>query len=340
MALWPFDPPVTPMEARVRETLPVDDGWWFEPKWDGFRAVAWSDEVRLDSRNCKPLLRYFPELAESLRCLPQGTVVDGEVVVVVGDRLDFAALQTRIHPAGSRIEALSRQIPARLVAFDLLALRGEDLRPAPFHHRRAELVGLLGALAEPWHLTPSTAERDTALNWFRTFETAGCDGIVAKRIDAAYREGTREMVKVKRRHDVDCVVAGYRLHKEGDRVGSILLGLYDPQGQLHYVGHCSGFGDEERRTLLGTLQEVEGADPFGPAARRPGMESRWSGGDPSWTAVEPQLVVQVSYDQVTAGRFRHGTRFERWRRDKDPAACTTDQLWHAGGAGFSAVVQR
>jgi len=328
------------MEARVHETLPAEGDWWYEPKWDGFRAVAWSGEIRLDSRNRKPLLRYFPELTEPLRRLPEGSVVDGEVVVVVDDRLDFEALQMRIHPAGSRVEALSEQIPARLVAFDLLAWRGEDLRPAPFRHRRAQLVALLDGLAEPWHLTPSTVDRDTALRWFGEFEAAGCDGIVAKQDDAGYREGRREMVKVKRRHSVDCVVAGYRVHKEGDRVGSILLGLYDPSGQLHYVGHCSGFGEDERRALLVSLGRMRGTDPFGELARRPGFESRWSRGHESpWVGL-PRLVVQVSYDQLAGARFRHGTRFERWRPDKDPADCTTDQLQHVKGPGFSGVVGR
>ena len=251
----------------MREELPADDDWWFEPKWDGFRTVAWGGDIRLDSRNRKPLLRYFPELAEPLRRLPPGTVVDGEIVVVLDDRLDFEALQARIHPASSRVEALSERIPARLVAFDLLALRGEDLRSAPFGRRRARLVRLFGALGDRWHLTPSTTDRAEALQWFDEFEAAGCDGIVAKQGDAAYQEGKREMVKVKRHHSIDCVVGGYRLHKEGDRVGSILLGLYDASGRLQYLGYCSGFGADERRALLTKLEPLEGADPFGPGAR-------------------------------------------------------------------------
>jgi ATP-dependent DNA ligase len=329
------------MEARVSDTLPAGDDWWFEPKWDGFRAIAWSGDVRLDSRNRKPLLRYFPELREALCRLPEGTVVDGEVVVLTADRLDFEVLQMRIHPAARRVQALSEQAPARLVAFDLLALQGEDLRAVPFRQRRSRLVELFGRIEEPWHLTPSTTDRDTAMRWFEEFEAAGCDGIVAKSGDAVYREGRREMIKVKRRHSVDCVVAGYRLHKKGDRLGSILLGLYDSSGQLHYVGHCSGFAEQERRKLLAMLEPVRGADPFGSTARRPGAESRWStGGDLPWVALEPRLVVQVSYDQRAGNRFRHGARIERWRSDKDPAACTIDQLRHARGPGFASIVEK
>jgi ATP-dependent DNA ligase len=335
-----FDPPITPMEAKVRVSLPEGE-WAYEPKWDGFRAVAWSDPIRLDSRNHKPLLRYFPELAPSLDALPGGTVVDGEVVVVSeGDRLDFDALQNRIHPAESRVERLAGETPASLVAFDLLALEGDDLRPAPFSERRSRLESLVPGLGGRWHLTPSTTDRSVGERWFHEFEAAGCDGIVAKSLAGPYVEGKREMIKVKHRRTVDCVVGGYRVHKDGTGIGSILLGLYDGPN-LHFIGHCSGFADHDRREILGLLEEIRSDDSFGPQdqVRRPGAESRWSAGkDLSWIPVTPGVVVEVSYDQLTGGRFRHATRFERWRPDKDPLQCTMDQLERPAGIGFSGVV--
>jgi ATP-dependent DNA ligase len=324
------------MEARVRDAIPEGDEWVYEPKWDGFRIVAWSDEPRLDSRNHKPLLRYFPELAEALAGLPSGTVVDGEVVVVTDDRLDFDALQNRLHPAASRVEMLAEASPARLVGFDLLADRGDDLRGEPFEERRGRLGRL--DLPEPWRLTPSTKDRQTAERWFDDFEAAGCDGIVAKRRAAPYMEGKREMVKVKHRRSVDCVVGGYRVHKDGDKIGSLLLGLHD-EGGLSFIGHCSGFSDHDRVEMLQRFEELRADDSFGEEVRRPGAESRWSGGkDLSWVPVEPGVVVQVSYDQLTGGRFRHATRFERWRPDKDAEDCTFDQLARPSGPGFDAVV--
>lgn len=334
----PFLPPITPVEARTRDAIPEGD-WAYEPKWDGFRAIAWSVPVRLDSRNHKPLLRYFPELGPSLEGLPAGTVVDGEVVVVKGDRLDFDGLQNRIHPATSRIERLSLETPADLVAFDLLAVGGEDLRGEPFTRRRAELESLF-PMPGRWHLTPSTVDRTVAERWFDELEASGCDGIVAKAIDAPYREGERAMVKVKHRRTVDCVVAGYRLQTVGTGVGSILLGLYAGAG-LHFIGHCSGFPASDRVAIMERLEGMVAADAFGPdgAVRRPGAESRWSGDkDLSWVPVRPELVVEVSYDQLTGGRFRHATRFERWRPDKEARDCTMEQLQRPSGLGFSAVV--
>ena len=327
------------MEAKVREVLPEGD-WAYEPKWDGFRAVAWSKPIRLDSRNHKPLLRYFPELAASLEALPGGTVVDGEVVLVSNDRLDFDALQNRLHPAASRVEMLAGETPADLVAFDLLALDGDDLRAQAFSERRAALEGLVPRLGEHWHLTPSTTDVTEAARWFEEFEAAGCDGIVAKRLEGPYVEGKREMVKVKHRRTVDCVVGGYRVHKDGKGIGSILLGVYDG-GDLHFIGHCSGFPDHDRAELLVRFEELKAEDSFGPEGdvRRPGGESRWSAGkDLSWVPVEPGVVVEVSYDQLTGDRFRHATRFERWRPDKDPEACTIDQLERPEGPGFGDVV--
>jgi ATP-dependent DNA ligase len=340
VAIHPFSPPITPMEAKVRDSLP-DGAWAYEPKWDGFRAVAWSDPIRLDSRNHRPLLRYFPELAPSLEALPPGSVVDGEVVVVDGeDRLDFDMLQNRIHPAASRVDRLAGETPARLVVFDLLAHDGVDLRTSPFSERRARLAALFPTLEGRWDLTPSTTDREVGERWFTEFEAAGCDGIVAKRLDGPYVEGKREMVKVKHRRTVDCVVGGYRLHKDGEGIGSILLGLYAGP-DLHFIGHCSGFAGQDRVRILELLRALETDDSFGPEdqVRRPGAESRWSGGkDLSWIPVEPGVVVEVSYDQLTGNRFRHATRFERWRPDKEPLACTMDQLQRPEGAGFSDVV--
>jgi ATP-dependent DNA ligase len=327
------------MEAKVRETFPEPPGWAFEPKWDGFRAVAWGDEPRLDSRNQKPLLRYFPELQAALAQLPSGTVVDSEVVVVDGDATSFDALQLRIHPAESRITLLAEETPAELVAFDLLALEGKDLRSAPFNERREMLVSFAKHLGAPWNLSPSTEDLETAKAWFDDFEAAGCDGIIAKRLDQAYVEGKREMIKIKHRRSVDVVVGGYRVHKDGDKIGSLLLGLYDPGGQLHFIGHCSGFSDHDRVELLAQFEKLKAGDSFGEDVRRPGMESRWSGGkDMTWVPVEPGVVVQISYDQLTEGRFRHATRLERWRPDKDAEDCTMDQLERPEGPAFPDVV--
>ena len=275
---WPFEPPVSPMEARVAANLPEPPGWVYEPKWDGFRCLAWrdGDHIRLDSRNQRPLLRYFPEPEEAVRAIPDGSVVDGEVVVVRDGQTDFDALQQRIHPAESRIRLLAAETPAELVAFDMLAAGGRDLRAEGFVQRREALAA--AGLPAPWHLTPSTDDIHEARRWFTEFESAGCDGIVAKQQADPYREGKRAMVKVKHRRTVDTVVGGYRLHKEGDRVGSLLLGLYDPRGQLHFIGHCSGFSDADRKEILARLRPLETDTGFGEGVRRPGAESRWSAG--------------------------------------------------------------
>jgi ATP-dependent DNA ligase len=342
--MHPFEPPVTPMEARTKDELP-EGPWAHEPKWDGFRIVAWSADghgPRLDSRNRKPLLRYFPELVPALEALPAGTVVDGEVVVARDGRLDFDALSERIHPAESRITLLSEQTPAELVAFDILAAHGKDLRQEPFRERRRALEDVVRGLPAPWHLSPSTEDREVGERWFDEFEPAGCDGIVSKRADGPYEEGVRAMVKVKHRRTVDTVVGGFRIHKDGSErgIGSLLLGLYDADGRLHFVGHCSNFSDEERVGLLERLQELkDGGGGFGEDARRPGEPSRWTGGkDLAWVAVDPVLVCEVSYGQVTGIRFRHATRFERWRPDKNPAQCTLDQIERPEGPTFADVV--
>lgn len=330
------------MEAVTRTELPDPPGWAYEPKWDGFRALAWSgDPPRLDSRNGKPLLRYFPELAPAIGVLPAGTVVDGEVVMVRDGLLSFDVLQNRIHPAESRIHRLAAETPAQLVAFDLLALEGEDLRTLPFRDRRARLESLVAdlGLGPPWHLTPSTHDVETARRWFVDFEAAGCDGIVAKALDRPYIEGKREMVKVKHRRTVDVVIGGYRIQAEGDKVGSLLLGLYDEHGALHFIGHSSSFSDTEARAFLPHLEALRSEESFGADARRPGAESRWTGDrDLAWVPLRPELVAEVSYDQLTGGRFRHATRLERWRPDKEPRDCTMDQLERPSGADFSDVV--
>jgi ATP-dependent DNA ligase len=265
--------------------------------------------------------------------------VDGEVVVVVDDVTDFDALQQRIHPAESRIKLLSQQTPAQLVAFDLLALRGKDLRSRPFSERRELLADFAGALDRPWNLTPSTTDEKQARAWFDEFESAGCDGIIAKPLQQGYVHGKRAMIKIKHRRTVDCVVGGYREHKEKGKIGSLLLGLYNDQGELHFIGHCSGFGDVDRAAIFDRFQELRRESSFGDQARAPGGISRWTGGkDLSWVAVEPGVVVEISYDQLEEGRFRHATRFHRWRPDKDPRDCTMDQLERPAGIGFAEVV--
>jgi ATP-dependent DNA ligase len=328
------------MEAKVSETWPKGE-FVYEPKWDGFRSISWSrPESRIDSRNQRPLLRYFPELAPALDQLPEGTVVDGEIVVVVDGVTDFDSLQQRIHPAASRIKLLSEQTPADLVAFDLLADRGEDLREKPFRERRQRLVELSNGLGDPWHLTPETSDEDMAKEWFDDFESAGCDGIVAKNPDLAYQHGKRAMIKIKHRRTVDCVVGGFREHKDGGKIGSLLLGLYDDKGELHFIGHCSGFGNADRVEIFKRFQELVADDSFGGHARAPGAISRWSAGkDIDWTPVTGNVVVEVSYDQLEGDRFRHATRFHRWRPDKDPRQCTMDQLERPEGPGFHDVVQ-
>jgi len=338
----PFAAPLAPMEAKVRDELP-GTGWAFEPKWDGFRVLAWAPpERRLDSRQSKPLLRYFPELTEAVEHLPAGTVVDGEVVYVGPQgRTDFDVLSQRIHPADSRIRMLAEQTPAQLVAFDLLADRGEDLRAAPYEQRRERLVMLAPQLPPPWRLTPATTDLDTAQRWMVEFDSAGCDGIVAKRLDSVYVEAKREMVKVKLRRSIDCVVAGYRVHKEGDRIGSLLLALYDEQGELHFVGHTSGFSDIDRVALLDRLRTLEASDPYGEWARRPDEPSRWNNAKPlDSVPLRPELVCQVSVDQFTGIRFRHASRFERWRPDKSatPQDCPLSQIEPEAGPRFDDLV--
>lgn len=328
------------MEAKTSERWPRGE-FVYEPKWDGFRSVSWSQpEIRLDSRNKRPLLRYFPELEPALIQLPGGTVVDGEIVVVRDGVTDFDSLQQRIHPAESRVNMLAEATPAELVAFDLLAHEGVDLRDHPFLERRKRLIEVAAGLEHPWHLTPQTDDEGTAKAWFDDFESAGCDGIIAKKPDLAYQAGKRAMIKIKHRRTVDCVVGGFREHKNGGKIGSLLLGMYDANGELHFIGHCSGFPDVDRVEIFSRFQELIDDASFGEKARSPGAPSRWSGDkDNSWTPVRPGVVVEVSYDQLEGDRFRHATRFHRWRPDKDALTCTMDQLERPEGVGFREVVR-
>ncbi|HEY8238224.1 MAG TPA: ATP-dependent DNA ligase [Candidatus Limnocylindrales bacterium] len=344
----PFDPPIEPMLAKPADALPQGEGWLFEPKWDGFRALVFKDgdEVYIQSRDLKPLDRYFPELAAPLRAsLPERCVLDGEVVIAGDGGLQFEALLLRIHPAASRVKMLAEQSPASFVAWDLLALGDEDLRAVPQGERRARLEAAIGASAKPpIHLTPATTDRALAVDWFDRFEGAGLDGVIAKRLDGTYQPGKRAMIKVKHQRTADCAVAGFRWHKNGPNthVGSLLLGLFDDAGTLHSVGVTSSFTWEKREALtkeLAPLREkaLEG-HPWGEWAewaqaaeasgqRLPGATSRWNRGkDLSWEPLRVERVAEVAYDHLQGDRFRHGTTFLRWRPDKQPADCRYDQL--------------
>lgn len=332
-------PPVAPMLARAAESLPAAEPGelWFEPKWDGFRAVVFRDgaEVEIGSRNQRPLTRYFPELAGPLReRLPQRCVLDGELVIAgAGGGLDFDALSARIHPAASRIARLSRETPARFVAFDILALGDRDLTGLPFSERRGILVEAAAGFAAPVHLTPATVEPALAADWFRRFEGAGLDGIIAKPAARPYEAGKRTQFKVKHRRTAECVVAGYRMHSSGDGVGSLLLGLHDARGVLHFVGAASGFAVTQRAALrqqLAPHRVGEGAGhPWtveGAQGRLPGAPNRWRAGAEAWVPLAGAPVAEVSYDSVLAGRFRHSARLLRWRPDRVPASCGYAQL--------------
>jgi ATP-dependent DNA ligase len=334
------------LAKRVGE-LPPGEGWIFEPKWDGFRTLVFRDgeEILIQSRDEKPLGRYFPELEESLKAkLPERCVLDGEIVIAGPGGLDFEALQLRLHPAASRVKTLSVQMPASVVFFDLLCEGERDLRNVPFGERRAALESFLAGAAPPLHVTPATRDRATAADWFRRFEGAGLDGVMAKPERGVYEPNKRVMLKVKHERDCDCVVAGFRWHKRGERtaVGSLLLGLYDDAGNLEHVGVCASFTDAKRRELVTFLapyrvdaldghpwrewaQQESPADAS--AHRRPGMTSRWSAGkDLSWEPLRPELVVEVAYDHMQGSRFRHTAQFRRWRSDRKPNDCTFEQL--------------
>jgi ATP-dependent DNA ligase len=345
----PFDPPLDPMLAKPSNGLPHDDGWLFEPKWDGFRAIVFrdGDEVLIQSRDLKPLDRYFPELADPLRAsLPERCVVDGEVVIATDGELAFESLLLRIHPAASRVKLLASETPASFVAWDLLALGDEDLREVPQSERRERLEAALAGVEPPVHLTPATRDRALAEDWFNRFEGAGLDGVIAKRLDGTYLPGKRAMLKVKHQRTADCVVAGFRWHKNGPgtHVGSLLLGLYDDDGKLHHVGITSSFTWDKREALVTTLAPLrEGASEGHPwqewaewsamgtadasGQRLPGATSRWNRGkDLSWEPLRIERVVEVAYDHLQGDRFRHATTFVRWRDDKQPTDCRYDQL--------------
>ncbi|MFE6775793.1 ATP-dependent DNA ligase [Streptomyces sp. NPDC057702] len=336
----PVMPPVRPMLAKAAAGIPPDMS--YEAKWDGFRAICFRDgaEVELGSRTGKPLTRYFPELVEALRAnLPERCVVDGEIVIARADRLDFEALLSRIHPAASRVRTLAETIPASLVAFDLLALADHSLLAAPFTERRAALADALREARPPVHLAPATTDLGLARAWFEQFEGAGLDGVIAKRPDLPYRPGERVMVKVKHERTADCVVAGLRPHKSGPVVGSLLLGLYDADGRLQHVGVCASFPMRQREALMEELAPLRMADVQGHPwaqwgeesahahSRMPGAPSRWSGGkDLTWVPLRPEQVCEVAYDHMEGDRFRHTTRFRRWRPDRSPGSCGYAQL--------------
>ena len=339
----PVNPPVAPMLAKAQSTLPSAEGVLFEPKWDGFRCIVFrdGDEIELGSRNERPLTRYFPELAGPIRAqLPERVVLDGEIVIATPHGLDFEALLQRIHPAESRVNRLATETPASFVAFDLLALGDHDARPLPLADRHRLLVEVMAGAEPPLYLSPSTTDRDVALDWFTRFEGAGLDGVIAKRLDTPYRENERIQVKVKHQREADCVVAGFRWHKSGGVVGSLLLGLFDDAGVLHHVGVAAAFSMARRRELVDELapyredaldghpwrEWAELASEEGPQ-RMPGAISRWNAKrDMGWEPLRPELVCEVAYDHLQGDRFRHATQFRRWRPDRTPQSCTYSQL--------------
>jgi ATP-dependent DNA ligase len=354
-------PPVEPMLATSVPDIPTRPGMRYEPKWDGFRTIVFrdGDEVELTSRGGKTMTRYFPEVVEQVRAqLPPRCVVDGEIVLVRREpeaqpRLDFELLQQRIHPAASRVRMLAERTPADFIAFDLLALDERSLMTEPYEHRRTALEAVLASVEPPVHLTPTTTDIDTARRWFEIFEGAGLDGLIAKPAEIKYAPGKRLMVKIKHARTADVVVAGFRYHKSGPVVGSLLLGLYDDAGQLHHVGVSASFSAARRRQLLDELapyrdratdghpwmQWFEAAQAAGLAAgvaaaqaaeagqRVPGSVSRWTGKkDLSWEPLRPELVVEVGYESMEGDRLRHTAQFKRWRPDRTPESCTYDQL--------------
>jgi ATP-dependent DNA ligase len=336
----PVMPPVSPMLARLVTEIP--DTGHVEPKWDGFRTIVFrdGDEVVLGSRNERPMTRYFPEVVETIKAnTPPRCVLDGELIVVQDQQLAFEALQLRIHPAASRVALLAEQTPASFVGFDLLALADENLMAQPFSRRRARLVEVLADARAPVFCTPATGDLELAREWFGVFEGAGLDGVVAKPLDGVYLPDKRTMFKVKHERTADCVVAGFRWYKSAPVVGSLLLGLFDDTGGMQHVGVAASFSMARRRTLLDELEpyrtEDLAAHPWGAWAqeqahasgRLPGATSRWNAGkDLSWVPLRPELVCEVAYERMEGTRFRHTTRFRRWRPDRDPAGCDFDQL--------------
>ena len=346
-----IEPPLLPMLAKRIGEIPSEEVWSFEPKWDGFRAIVFrdGDDLMIQSRDGKPLDRYFPELREPLLSqLPERCILDGEVVIAKTHGLDFDSLSLRIHPAASRIKMLSAEIPASVVFFDLIAVGDQDLRAVPFTERRARLEEILQDAKPPIHITPATTDHATAQDWFTRFEGAGMDGVMAKKLDSIYAPDKRTMLKVKHERECDCVVAGFRWHKESkgkgqqpaseDSIGSLLLGLYDVEGKLQHVGVCASFTAAKRKELVEFLApyrtNASEGHPWGgwagedaDGSRMPGAKSRWTGTkDLSWVALRPELVAEVSYEHMQGDRFRHMAHFRRWRSDRLPASCTYEQL--------------
>ena len=349
------------MLSKAAAEIPTGDGWHYEPKWDGFRCIVFrdGDNIELASRNERPFTRYFPELLEPLLAsLPRRCVVDGEIVVPANDDrgLDFDALLQRIHPAESRVRRLAAETPASFVAFDLLALDDEALLDHPLSDRHQMLTTALVAAEPPVYLCPSTTDAAVAERWFTEFEGAGLDGVIAKRITDPYTPDKRTLIKVKHQRTADCVIAGYRIHKDGNGVGSMLLGLYDDQGDLHHVGVVASFTVKRRAELLIELEPLtHNAVENHPwrewaewstrseesGTRMPGAGSRWNAGkDLSWVPLRIENVAEVTFGQLQEGRFRHGSQFVRWRPDREPASCRYDQLEVASPLAFSAVVGR
>jgi ATP-dependent DNA ligase len=338
----PVNPPVLPMLAKRVDDFPPGNGWIFEPKWDGFRALVFrdGDEILIQSRDQKSLNRYFPELVETLLAqLQPRCVLDGEIVIATERGLDFELLQLRIHPAASRVKLLSQQTPASIVFFDLLCAEDRNLCAEPFENRRRELEEMLRSAAPPVHITPAAEQANIARDWFRRFEGAGLDGVIAKPITGTYEPDKRVMLKIKHERDCDCVVAGFRWHKTGEpNVGSLLLGLFDDAGALQHVGVCASFTQQKRRELAEFLKPYRtgalvdhpwrGWAELGAGEQRmPGGQSRWSQGkDLSWEPVRAELVVEVAYEHMQGSRFRHMAQFRRWRTDKKPSECTYAQL--------------
>jgi ATP-dependent DNA ligase len=340
----PLEPPYPPMEARRVDKIPTGEHWQFEPKWDGFRAVIFrdGDEVYIQSKAGQPLARYFPEVAEAIRAIKQKQfVLDGEIVVPVGGRLSFDHLLQRIHPAESRVKKLAAETPSHYYIFDVLVTKGRDVTKEPIENRRGLLEEFFQSVDhELLHLSPATTNRKIALDWFNKFGAAGLDGIMAKRLGEPYHSGDRDgMVKVKHLKSADCVVGGFRYGEGTKEVGSLLLGLYDDEGRLVYIGHTSSIKKADRAALTKKFEAMRGENPF--EVRVPGGPSRWSQGKSSeWEPVRPELVCEVEYDYFSQGRFRHGSKFLRWRPDKKAEQCTMDQVAPAGTVDGKALLKR
>lgn len=348
LARLPIQPPIQPMLAKAVDGIPDRDDIAFEPKWDGFRCIVFrdGDNVHLGSRNTKPLTRYFPELLDPVRDqLPDRIVFDAEIIVSIDDHLEFDALQQRIHPAESRVTMLAEKTPAEIVAFDLLAIGDRDLRAEPFESRRGELETAFAAVEAPLHLTPVTRDPEIALRWFVDFEGAGLDGLIAKPLADPYAENKRAQLKVKHVRTADAVVAGYRIHKDGNGVGSLLLGLVDDEGGLRHVGVAASFTAKRRTELIDELAPLE-VDalvdhPWASWAEAGAQQQhRWNAGkEMTWKPVRPELVAEVKYGSTLNGRFREVTRLLRWRPDKTPEQCTFEQLDEPEPMGLQRVLR-